>query len=108
MHYYSGKEPCKAIERFYAEWVQKNDWRADVHIWLTEFRFCNQWWADVPKYDLADYMRRQIRAMEALPYLDRYAYFSNRNYDPVVTDGCDIALNTDDGLTNLGKVYMSL
>ena len=65
----------------------------------------------MPGFDLALYMRQQIRAMEKLPYLDRWAYFANREYlaDPVVSnDGCHIGLNTDEGLTNLGKVFMSL
>ena len=111
VHYYTGREPYNAVVRFYSEWLQKNDHRYGVQVWLTEFRFCNEWWADVPGFDLAHYMRRQIRAMEALPWLARYAYFANREYlaDPVVSnDGCHIGLNTDEGLTNLGKVYLDL
>ena len=111
LHYYTGKDPFRAVVRFYMEWIYHNDARPGVHIWLTEFRFCNEWWEGVPGFDLALYMRQQIRAMEKLPYLDRWAYFANREYlaDPIVSnDNCHIGLNTDEGLTNLGKVFMSL
>ena len=111
VHYYTGREPYNAVVRFYSEWLQKNDHRYGVQVWLTEFRFCNEWWADVPGFDLAHYMRQQIKATQMLFYLDRWAYFANREYlaDPIVSnDDCHIGLNTDEGLTNLGRVFMDL
>lgn len=106
LHYYSGRTPAAAVERFYKEWVLKNDDRGGIKVWLTEFRFCHQWLLDVPGNDLAKYMRKQFRLLDYMPYLERYAYFANRNCDPIITDGCDIALCDDNGLTDMGRVFM--
>lgn len=111
IHHYSDIEPARAVQRFYDEWLLKNDDRPEVELWLTEFAIPDEQWRNVLDNDLAKHVRKEINTLKKIPRFTRYAWFSNREYpiDPVVSNpNSHIALNSDDGLTGLGKAYLSV
>jgi hypothetical protein len=76
-------------------------------IWVTEFSPAD--WSGqhpiTPQQDM-DFMKVALPAMDKLPYVERYSWFSASTDSPALGSGA--LFNKDQSLTDLGKLYASL
>jgi hypothetical protein len=102
VHWYGGANAQSFLEhlkRVYALYKRP--------IWVTEF--CPADWSGqhpVTPQQTMDFMKVVVPAMDEMPYVQRYSWFSAAPDDKALGSGA--LFNKDGSLTDLGKLYASL
>ena len=106
IHWYGGNDP-----KGFLGYLKKVHDLYHRPLWITEFAVAD--WNTGPNHpnqytpqDEASFMRQVLPALDRLPYVERYSWFSASSDDEALGPGA--LFNKDGSLTELGRLYASL
>jgi hypothetical protein len=106
IHTYTGdpeqnRDLIVELHSFLADWQEVDGRTEPYELWITEFGYCG----DPSDQGAADNIAQTVNDLEALGYVNRYAYYANRTHPKRINQSADCFINESDNYFLLVDLY---